>query len=37
MRMYAAGQWIDAEKKINVLSPYDGTVSIECHVRIRAM
>ncbi len=26
MRMYVAGQWIDTEKKIDVLSPYDGTV-----------
>ncbi|MBI2883607.1 MAG: aldehyde dehydrogenase family protein [Candidatus Methylomirabilis oxyfera] len=26
MRMYAAGQWIDTEKKIDVLNPYDGTV-----------
>lgn len=26
MRMYAAGQWIDTEKKIDVLNPFDGTV-----------
>lgn len=26
MRMYVAGHWIDREKKIDVLNPYDGTV-----------
>ncbi len=26
MRMYVAGQWIDTEKKIEVLNPYDGSV-----------
>ncbi|MBZ0170127.1 MAG: aldehyde dehydrogenase family protein [Kofleriaceae bacterium] len=26
MRMYVAGQWIDTEKKIDVLNPYDGAV-----------
>ncbi len=26
MRMYVAGQWIDTEKKIDVLNPYDGSV-----------
>lgn len=26
MRMYIAGHWIDREKKIDVLNPYDGTV-----------
>ncbi|HWQ68944.1 MAG TPA: aldehyde dehydrogenase family protein [Patescibacteria group bacterium] len=26
MRMYIAGHWIDTEKKINILNPYDGTV-----------
>ncbi len=26
MRMYLAGHWIDREKKIDVLNPYDGTV-----------
>ncbi len=26
MRMYVDGRWIDTEKKIEVLNPYDGTV-----------
>ncbi|MDE2484161.1 MAG: aldehyde dehydrogenase family protein [candidate division NC10 bacterium] len=26
MRMYVAGQWIDRDKKIDVLNPYDGKV-----------
>ncbi len=26
MRMYVAGRWIDTEKKIEVLNPYDGSV-----------
>src|SRR3990172_9191484 len=26
MRMYMAGQWVDAEKRIEVLNPYDGSV-----------
>jgi acyl-CoA reductase-like NAD-dependent aldehyde dehydrogenase len=26
MRMYVAGQWIEAEKTIEVLNPYDGSV-----------
>jgi acyl-CoA reductase-like NAD-dependent aldehyde dehydrogenase len=26
MRMYVAGHWIDRDKKIDVLNPYDGTV-----------
>jgi len=26
MRMYVAGQWVDAEKRIEVLNPYDGSV-----------
>ncbi len=26
MQMYVAGQWIDTEKKIEVLNPYDGSV-----------
>ncbi len=26
MRMYVAGPWIDTEKEIEVLNPYDGSV-----------
>ncbi|MEK6568880.1 MAG: aldehyde dehydrogenase family protein, partial [candidate division NC10 bacterium] len=26
MRMYVAGQWVETEKKIEVLNPYDGSV-----------
>lgn len=26
MRMYAAGEWIDKDRKIEVLNPYDGSV-----------